>query len=205
MVVIIDYNMGNIGSVQNMLRKIGHKSSITNHPDEIENASKLILPGVGAFDSGMEELQSMGLDLLIRKKVLEDKTPLLGICLGAQLLLQYSEEGSKPGLSIIEGESVRFNFSSAEKNLPIPHMGWNEILSLKASKLNAILPPEPRFYFVHSFHFKMKNKEDELFEAKYGYPFCAGFEHENIAGVQFHPEKSHKYGMALLQNFVEKF
>ena len=202
MIVIVDYDMGNIGSVYNMLKKIGRKSEITRDLEKIRQADHIILPGVGAFDSGMEQLEKFGLVELIRHKALVDKTPILGICLGAQLMLEKSEEGQKAGLGLVKGEVKRFQLS-AESKLRIPNMGWNQIEKVKSSKLVDVLPDQPRFYFVHSYHFKMTQSEDQLLISEYGYSFCSAFQHENISGVQFHPEKSHKFGMALLRNFTE--
>ncbi len=202
MIVIVDYDMGNIGSVYNMLKKIGRKSEITSDLEKIRQADHIILPGVGAFDSGMEQLEKFGLVELIRHKALVDKTPILGICLGAQLMLEKSEEGQKFGLGLVKGEVVRFQLP-AESKLRIPNMGWNQIEKVKSSKLVDVLPEQPRFYFVHSYHFKMAQPEDQLLMSEYGYSFCSAFQHENISGVQFHPEKSHMFGMALLRNFTE--
>jgi glutamine amidotransferase len=202
MIVIVDYDMGNIGSVYNMLKKIGRKSEITRDLEKIRQADHIILPGVGAFDSGMEQLEKFGVVELIRHKALVDKTPILGICLGAQLMLEKSEEGQKVGLGLVQGEVKRFQLS-AESKLRIPNMGWNQIEKVKSSKLVDVLPDQPRFYFVHSYHFKMAQPEDQLLMSEYGYSFCSAFQHENISGVQFHPEKSHKFGMALLRNFTE--
>ena len=202
MIVIVDYDMGNIGSVYNMLKKIGRKSEITRDLEKIRQADHIILPGVGAFDSGMDQLEKFGLVELIRHKALVDKTPILGICLGAQLMLEKSEEGQKSGLGLVLGEVNRFQLS-AESKLRIPNMGWNQIEKVKSSKLVDVLPDQPRFYFVHSYHFKMAQPEDQLLMSEYGYSFCSAFQHENISGVQFHPEKSHKFGMALLRNFTE--
>jgi glutamine amidotransferase len=202
MIVIVDYDMGNIGSVYNMLKKIGRKSEITRDLDKIRQADHIILPGVGAFDSGMEQLEKFGLIELIRHRAMVDKTPILGICLGAQLMLEKSEEGQKAGLGLVKGEVKRFQLS-AESKLRIPNMGWNQIEKVKSSKLVDVLPEQPRFYFVHSYHFKMEQSEDQLLMSEYGYSFCSAFQHENISGVQFHPEKSHKFGMALLRNFTE--
>lgn len=202
MIAIIDYDMGNIGSVYNMLKKIGKKSIITRDASQIIHAEKLILPGVGAFDSGMEQLEKYGLVSLITEKVRKEQSPILGICLGAQLLLSRSEEGTKPGLGLIDGEVVRFNFEGANR-LRVPNMGWRTTLKARNSQLVDNLPTDPRFYFVHSYHFKLQNPNDQLLLSEYGYAFCAAFEHQNIAGVQFHPEKSHKFGMSLLRNFAE--
>jgi glutamine amidotransferase len=205
MIAIIDYEMGNIGSVYNMLKKIGVKSVITKEKSVIEAAEKIIIPGVGAFDSGMQQLAKYDLISLIKKKVLEDKTPILGICLGAQLMLQSSEEGIEPGLGFLKGSVKRFDFSKIDENFPIPSMGWNQVFVNKNSNISDSLPNEPRFYFVHSYHFKLENEADVLMTSEYGYKFTSAFENGNIAGVQFHPEKSHKFGMALLGNFSKSF
>lgn len=202
MIAIIDYDMGNIGSVANMLKKIGHKAVITKDPKIIADAERLILPGVGAFDSGMQQLHGMGLTNAIEQKVRQDQVPILGICLGAQLLLNSSEEGKLPGLGFIGGEVIRFQFDPNDKTLRIPFMGWGFVHNTKQHPLVDSLPEEPRYYFVHSYHFKMQHVEDELLESNYGYRYASAFVRNNVAGVQFHPEKSHKFGMALLRNFV---
>ncbi len=202
MIAIIDYDMGNIGSVANMLKKIGHKAIITRDAQIIADADRLILPGVGAFDSGMQQLHTMGLSATLEQKIKQDNVPILGICLGAQLLLNSSEEGKLPGLGFIEGKVIRFQFDSSNKGLRVPFMGWGFVHSTKPHPLVDSLPEEPRYYFVHSYHFNMQNAEDELLESNYGYRYASAFVRKNVAGVQFHPEKSHKFGMALLRNFV---
>jgi glutamine amidotransferase len=204
MIVIIDYGLGNLGSVTNILKRLGIRNVISSDPEIINDARKLILPGVGAFDNGMENLNRLNLVGLLNKKVNEDKIPLLGICLGAQLILKGSEEGNLPGLGWIGGQVIKFKAKEGEK-LTIPHMGWNQVQLLKESKLFEGMFESPKFYFVHSYHFKMEDKADEWLRTHYSYDFCSAFERGNIAGVQFHPEKSHKYGMTLLSNFVEKF
>lgn len=195
--------MGNIGSVANMLKKIGQKAIITRDPEQIASAERLILPGVGAFDSGMEQLEALHLSGMIRKRVLEDRIPILGICLGAQLMLDRSEEGQKPGLALLPGDVVRFRIPEGQKNLRIPFMGWGLVHPQKAHPLTDTLPEEPRFYFVHSYHFQMQDPSDALLQSEYGYPYVSAFSRGNVAGVQFHPEKSHKFGMALLRNFSD--
>ena len=202
MITIINYNAGNIKSIQNMLKRIGAKSCISSDATEIEQAEKLILPGVGHFDYGMRNLQESGLIGVLNKKVVVDKVPLLGICLGAQLLGNKSEEGIIPGLGWIDMEVVKFDENKLPKNLKIPHMSWNEIIIKKQSELLAGLNNESRFYFVHSYHMKCNDENDVLTNTNYGYEFTSAVEKENIFGVQFHPEKSHKFGMRLLENFV---
>ena len=198
MITIINYGAGNIKSIQNMLKKIGVESIISNDVAEIEQAKKLILPGVGHFDFGMQQLRKSGLIEVLNKKVLQDKTPLLGICLGAQMLGNNSEEGTEKGLGWIDMEVVKFN----ENTLTVPHMNWNELKLKKTSTLFNDMYESPRFYFVHSFYMQPKNDADTLCTANYGTDFTAAVEKDNIYGVQFHPEKSHKFGMKLLENFA---
>jgi len=204
MIVIIDYGMGNLGSVQNMFKKVGYKSIISSDMDVINQATKLVLPGVGSFDYGMKKLDALGLTSVIKRKVIEKKTPILGICLGMQLLTLRSEEGEEKGLGLIDAEVKRFDFEMEYKDLKVPHMGWN-IATIKKETIltNNMLDQENRFYFVHSFYVKCKYTEDVLMGTEYGHGFDSGFNHENIYGVQFHPEKSHKFGMQLMKNFSE--
>ncbi len=204
MIAIIDYGVGNVGSIQNMLKKIGHPESIiTKNPDEINDADKIILPGVGAFDAGMQKINESGLLDVLNKKALSDKIPLLGICLGMQLLTNGSEEGKIKGLGWIDAVTAKFDFKAENSNLKIPHMGWNEVKVSKQHPLTADLPEPSRFYFVHSYYVKCRDKNDELLSCRYGIDFTCSVQHENIMGVQFHAEKSHKFGMQLLKNFAE--
>jgi glutamine amidotransferase len=206
MITILDYGMGNLGAIANMLKKIGTQAIITSNSEDIMNAGKLILPGVGAFDNAMSNLKSRGLIDILNRKVLEEKTPLLGICLGMQLLSQKSEEGNLAGLGWIDAETKKFDFTHlpSEKTLKIPHMGWNTISIRQDSPLFDEMFPENRFYFVHSFHVVCQHPEDILTTTLYGYDFVSSVAKGNIWGVQFHPEKSHKFGMKVLKNFVEK-
>lgn len=201
MIVIIDYKTGNVGSILNMLKKIGADAEISSDPELIRNASKLILPGVGSFDAGMKSLKEMGLIPILSEKVIKGKTPILGICLGMQLFAQKSEEGVLPGLGWISGEVKKFDFD--KRRLKIPHMGWNTIDIKKSDLVFKDMAEEPRFYFVHSYHFVCENKEDVLATTNYGYDFESIVKRENIIGVQFHPEKSHKFGMQMLKNYAE--
>ncbi|MGV8058417.1 MAG: imidazole glycerol phosphate synthase subunit HisH [Smithellaceae bacterium] len=202
MIIIIDYGMGNVGSIYNMLKKIGISSKVSGEPKDILAAEKLILPGVGAFDHGMTHLLERGLIPLLNKKVLENKCPILGICLGMQLLSCKSEEGKLPGLGWLEAETRRFQFNEENSHLKIPHMGWNEIRAVTQAPLFAEFDKTPRFYFVHSYHVCCDQPQDVMATSYYGYEFTAAVKKGNIIGTQFHPEKSHRYGMHLLRNFA---
>lgn len=202
MITIIDYNMGNVGSIKNMLKKIGVPSIISREKEEINKATKLILPGVGAFDKGMSNLRKFNLVDLLNYKVKEEKTPILGICLGMQLLTRKSEEGGKePGLEWIEADTIKFEFDQSKEIRRIPHMGWNQIQAKKESLLLKEMYDEPRFYFVHSYHVVCDQQRDVLATSDYGIEVTAAVEKGNVYGAQFHPEKSHKFGKKLLENF----
>lgn len=202
MITIVDYKTGNLGSISNILKRIGVESVITSDIQTIADSSKLILPGVGAFDTGMKNLESLGLIDVLKRKVLDEKTPVLGICLGMQLLSSGSEEGTLPGLGFIDAITVKFRFSNSEE-FKIPHMGWNFIKQKKNSSLFEDMYPNPRFYFVHSYYFRANAETDILATTNYEIEFTSAVEKGNIFGVQFHPEKSHKFGMKLLKNFVD--
>ncbi len=201
-VTIVDYKVGNLGSIENMLKKIGASSLITSEIEKIKAADKIILPGVGAFDSGVESLRDNGLWDVLNDKVLNDKVPVLGICLGAQLLCETSEEGEQRGFGWINAEVKKFNFS--DKKFKIPHMGWNYTHLKKESKLFTDMYDNPKFYFVHSFYMDVKD-DSGLTETTFGKEFDSAVEKDNVLGVQFHPEKSHKFGMKLLENFVKYY
>jgi glutamine amidotransferase len=204
MITIIDYKTGNLGSIQNILKRIGEQSVVTSDRYEIAKAKKLILPGVGAFDTGMRNLNQLGLVEVLNEKVINEKTPVLGICLGMQLLSEGSEEGLLQGLGWIRARTVRFHFVDTIE-YKIPHMGWNFIKQHRQSRLFENMYPEARFYFVHSFYFNAGNTGDIVASTTYETEFTSAVERENILGVQFHPEKSHKFGMKLLKNFVDLY
>jgi|ERR1700757_728371 len=202
MIVVVDYGIGNLASVLNMFKKIGVKDvCISSDKTVIEKAAKILLPGVGAFDAGMTNLEKCGLiDVLFNKAIVE-KVPVLGICLGMQLLTQKSEEGLKNGLGWIDAETVKFNFNP-ELKLKTPHMGWNYI---KVNKVNPLIDTQSknRFYFVHSYYVKCFDETQSIATSNYGIDFTCIVNKGNIYGAQFHPEKSLKFGMKLLDNFAK--
>lgn len=202
MVGIINYGLGNLGSIQNMLKVIGEKSIISADKKELERCERYILPGVGAFDAGIKKLNESGLSDFIIKKTTEEMKPILGICLGMQLLGRKSEEGKLPGLGLIPFDNVRFHFNT--NDLKIPHMGWDVVEFKQNHPILTNLQGQQRYYFVHSYHAKCDFQENVLMTCDYGYEFAAAVVKGNIMGVQFHPEKSHDFGMALLRNFVKE-
>jgi glutamine amidotransferase len=206
MITIIDYQVGNLNSIKNMLKKIGYRDAvISDRREDIARADHLILPGVGAFHYGMERLKASDYFELLNHRVLEEKVPVLGICLGAQLLTEHSEEGDAEGLGWIKGRTVKFDPQQLDTQLKIPHMGWCDVTIKKDHPLTEGLEEmEPRFYFVHSYHILCDRQEDVLLTGRHGHEFVAGVAHDNILGVQFHPEKSHKFGMHLLKNFIQR-
>jgi imidazole glycerol-phosphate synthase subunit HisH len=201
MLAIINYGLGNLTSIRNMCGRIGVEAEITADARVIEAASRLILPGVGHFKKGMENLHESGLKRLLDRLVLEEKRPVLGICLGGQLMTAHSEEGDTDGLGWVDADTIRFR-DKALSGLKVPHMGWREIKITGDNPLWADLPEEPRFYFVHSYHFEFRQPSEVTATALYGYEFACAFRKGNIYGTQFHPEKSHKFGMKVLENFA---
>jgi len=198
MINIVDYGIGNLKSILNILNYIGVNSRISNSIEDIRNADKLILPGVGHFKTGMKNLIHSNLIDTLNEEVLAKKKNILGICLGMQLMTKHSEEGDCDGLGWIDATTKKFQLSEP---LKVPHMGWNNVNYKKDTALNKNISKEPRHYFVHSYFVDCNNKEDVLATTLYGNEFVSAFQHKNIYGVQFHPEKSHKYGMELLRNF----
>lgn len=202
MIVIVDYGMGNLGSISNMLSRLHLEARVSASTTDIARADKLILPGIGAFDTGMKQLRALGFVEPLRRRVIEEGVPLLGICLGMQLLTQRSEEGHMAGLGWIDADVVRFDPGTG---IRVPHVGWDLISIRKESRLFDELPENSRFYFVHSFYVRSRQPTDVLASTKYGSEFTSAFEHANILGVQFHPEKSHRFGMQLLRNFGVRY
>lgn len=191
--------MGNLGSVQNMFRYLGIPSTISGDLEVLSKAKKLLLPGVGAFDNAMIRLNQAGFREVLDQKALEEKIPILGICLGMQLLTRGSEEGKLPGLNYIPSDTIRFPNTPGIK---VPHMGWNLVVPSTPSVLTQDLPEECKFYFVHSYRVHVDEEKNSILKADYGVRFDAAIQKDNIFGAQFHPEKSHKFGMQLFTNFA---
>mgnify|MGYP001627545237 CR=1 FL=1 len=201
MIAIINYNVGNLFSIQNMFRKIGVESCITNDEAVISNASKILLPGVGHFDYCMQQFNASGLKALIETRVLHEKIPTLGICVGHQMLFEKSEEGIEKGLGWLPGKVIKFDTKQMPSSFKIPHMGWTDIITQNKATLFENIE-KPRFYMVHSYHVQC-GEELVAAKAEYGYFFVTAVEKDNIFGTQFHPEKSHSYGMRLLKKFAD--
>ena len=199
MITIVDYGMGNLGSVFNMFKKIGIASKITSDLEDIKTATKLLLPGVGSFDKAMYRINDSGIKKILDYKVLREQTPILGICLGMQLLTNSSEEGIEKGLGYINASAKKFSFQ--DKKMKVPHMGWNLVNKSTKSKLTESFIEASRFYFVHSYYVEVKNQENSILKTKYGLEFDSAIQNKNVYGAQFHPEKSHKFGMKLFENF----
>lgn len=204
MIVILDYGVGNSGSIQNMIRRIGGESVITSNEDSIASASGFVLPGVGSFDRGMSKLLSSGFLDCLESRVMRG-VPILGICLGMQMFFNGSDEGDLSGLGWISGYVKKFEVTKNDdhKNMKVPHMGWNLVRPKMTQSLFKGLEKEARFYFVHSYYVTCNSKENVLGTTEYGHEFVSSVCKENIFGVQFHPEKSHHFGMSLFKNFLE--
>ena len=205
MIVIIDYGMGNVKSIERMLLKIGFSVKVSCDVSDIENATCLILPGVGHFKTAMDELNRKGLVGVLNRLVLCEEKPIIGICLGMQLMCKFSEEGDVEGLCWVDASVKKIPpLDSTGKSIPVPHMGWSDVTIEKDHNLIVDMPHNRnRFYFVHSYYVDC-NDNDIWLSANYHQKFCCAFKKDNIAGMQFHPEKSHKYGMTLLKNLCER-
>ncbi len=204
-ITVVNLNMGNIGSIPNMLKRLQCETLVTNNANDILRAEKIILPGVGSFDAAMNQLNQLNLIQVLNQKVLEEQVPILGICLGMQLFTESSEEGRMPGLGWISGKVVRFKFDQNQSQLKIPHMGWNYVQQPTNIPLLSGYESDPRFYFVHSYHVEQQSltAQTQRASCQYGYEFPAVIWNKNILGAQFHPEKSHRFGLKLFENFIQ--
>jgi len=200
--LIIDYGMGNLRSVHNKFKRMGINCIISSKKEDIESAEKLILPGVGHFKHAIQNLHKLGLIDLLNKKVINEKTPILGICLGTQLFCNHSEEGNSEGLGWMDAEVVKFKVSDKIK-YKVPHMGWNDVTVRNSNALDKVINAGEKFYFVHSYHLICNDQADVWMTTEYDYEFISAVRRDNIYGTQFHPEKSHDVGYALLKKFVE--
>ena len=203
MITIVDYGMGNLGSIKNMFKYIGVEATIESDVDKIKDASKILLPGVGSFDTAMKKINESDLKEVLNEKALKEQVPVLGICLGMQLLTNSSEEGSLAGLGWIDAKTMSFK-NRIDKKYRIPHMGWNIVNKSNVSLLTNGFEEfdETRFYFVHSYFVKVENEKNSILKTSYGVEFDSAIQKDNIYGAQFHPEKSHKFGMKFFENFA---
>jgi imidazole glycerol-phosphate synthase subunit HisH len=201
MIAIIDYGLGNIRSFVNLYERLNIKIKIAHVPGDIKDASKLILPGVGAFDHAMTQLNNSGMRDELEKQVLANKIPVIGICVGMQILAKSSDEGKLSGLGWIDGNVRKFDVSGIPYKTKLPHMGWNTINPRDGCPLLYGFDSDSRFYFLHSYYFVCNNKENIIATTSYGVDFASAISQDNIFGIQFHPEKSHSNGIQLLHNF----
>lgn len=203
MIAIIDYGLGNVQSVAGAVEKLGFEAVITNDAEKLQKADKLILPGVGAFADGMKNLEKLGLIKILNSLVLEKKKPILGICLGFQLMAKESYEfGHHQGLGWLNASVIKLEPSKSTENFRIPHVGWNELNQIQKNILFENIPQQALFYYTHSFHVQMHRAEDIIGECSYGMTFTSAAQVKNIYGTQFHPEKSQQFGLKLLENFL---
>ncbi|TAL62394.1 MAG: imidazole glycerol phosphate synthase subunit HisH [Bacteroidetes bacterium] len=203
MLVIIDYGMGNLHSVQKAIRRIGVESKVAVTAADVESATKLILPGVGHFKNGISRLREKGLVDLLNKKVIDQKVPILGICLGMQLFTNHSEEGDVKGFGWINAQTVKFDMKATSGSWKIPHMGWNNLKIEKQRPVYDGVTGIDALYFVHSYFVQCNDAKDILSRTTYGQEFVSSFQKDNIIGMQFHPEKSHGTGLKILTNFCK--
>ena len=202
MMTIVDYGLGNIRAFANLYERLNIHISAAKTPDQLKSANKIILPGVGAFDHAMIKLNNSGMRETLNRLVLDHQVPILGICVGMQIIAQSSEEGVLPGLGWIDGTVKKFGVSSLDSKTQLPHMGWNTIHPKSDNRLLVNLSDNARFYFLHSYYFQCNNQNDTIATTEYGIQYSSAVNHRNIYGVQFHPEKSHQWGIQLLRNFA---
>ena len=200
MLCIVDYNTGNVGSILNMCKRAGISAVSASDIGTVRSSTHLLIPGVGAFDNGIKNLRESGLDTILAEEVLSKQKPVLGVCLGAQIMLESSSEGNEKGLGWIKGRCEKFESGN---NIKVPHMGWNSLtIRCNDGIFNEMPANPPRFYFVHSYYFSLEKEENIIATTQYGIEFSSAFKNSNIYGVQFHPEKSHMFGLQLLLNFM---
>ena len=204
MLIILDYGIGNLSSIHKMFERAGVEARISGDPAEVVKATQLLLPGMGNFDNCMEQFHSSGLRPIVEQKAWDEKIPVLGICVGLQMMMEKSEEGNEKGLGWIKGPTIGFDKTRLPLSCKVPNMGWLNVKAMKTSKLWADLG-DSRFYFAHSYFVEPTDREDILLTAEYGYTIPVGIERDNLLGVQFHPEKSHRFGMQLLKNFATNY
>jgi glutamine amidotransferase len=198
MIKVIDYGLGNVSAILNVYKRLNIQASVATNAQDLQSAEKIILPGVGAFDSAMSRFNHSGMREVAQVLVIEKKIPILGICVGMQILADSSQEGDLEGLGWIPGEVIKFS-----SQVRCPHMGWNNIKPRSANPILKDLDEEASFYFLHSYYFKTLNESDIISTSNYNGEFASMIHSKNIYGAQFHPEKSHKYGSLLLKNFAE--
>lgn len=203
MITIVDYGLGNIQAIANIYRRLGVPVTTAQDAARLEQAQRIVLPGVGAFDWAMSRLGASGMRETLDRLVLQDKRPVIGICVGMQMLAKRSDEGSATGLGWIDATVRLFDDSRFVGPTHLPHMGWNDVAPRGADPLFAGLEQDARFYFLHSYYFEPHDPADVLATTNYGGAFCCAVRHGNVMGVQFHPEKSHQWGIRLLKNFAE--
>ena len=203
MIHVLDYGLGNVQAFLTMYRRLGFEAIHAKTAGDLAGAQKIILPGVGAFDHAMELLNQSNIRTTLEALILYDKVPVLGICVGMQILASFSDEGHLPGLGWVPGNVRAFRTNAQCSNLPLPHMGWNDVQPMPGSPLFAGLESDPRFYFLHSYYFECEDPSHVAASAAYGFDFSCGVNVGNVYGVQFHPEKSHHFGAQLLKNFAD--
>ncbi|NEU10275.1 imidazole glycerol phosphate synthase subunit HisH [Flavihumibacter sp. R14] len=203
MIAIIDYGLGNIRAFANIYKKLDVPFKVAHTTQDLQDVSKIILPGVGAFDYAMGQLEASGMRPKLEELVLEKKVPVVGICVGMQMLARTSDEGQLPGLGWLDAQVKKFDEHSIQYATHLPHMGWNDVVPVKENKILTELEKDAKFYFLHSYYFHCNVADDIIAVTDYGVKFSCAVNKENIYGVQFHPEKSHQYGIQLLKNFAD--